>query len=106
VRIASCWVHPGSPCCPLTLFAHLHFLWRKDLQGGRERNPSIGLPIPLTRPVGLSSLVWVSSSIFTTVCITLILGAILLKWVAGLGSHFSKVLLGPLYQNRKRKRQR
>jgi hypothetical protein len=23
---ASCWIHPGSPCCPLTLLAHLHFL--------------------------------------------------------------------------------
>jgi hypothetical protein len=26
VRIESCWVHPGYPCCPLTLFSNLHFL--------------------------------------------------------------------------------
>ncbi len=30
VYIASCWVHPGSPWCPLTLLAHLHFPLMKD----------------------------------------------------------------------------
>ncbi len=30
--ITSCWVHPGSPCCPLTLLPPLHFLssWNND----------------------------------------------------------------------------
>jgi hypothetical protein len=31
VRIASCWVHPGSPCCPLTLLVRLHFLFASPL---------------------------------------------------------------------------
>jgi hypothetical protein len=26
VSIVSCWVHPGSPCCPLTLLVYLYYL--------------------------------------------------------------------------------
>ncbi len=61
VRITSCGVHPGSPCCPLRVLVHLHFLLISKAKVGSTLTKTVSLRVTLNidgTPIRVTQCMW------------------------------------------------